>query len=109
MSLSVFGTLHGSLQAMGGGPPGSPMLPGLLSKRGDCLGWVWAPRPINAGQRDASAHWALPSEPVLGLVLDAEGAADLSAAAQIEIGSGEASWGQQGLPSRATSREDHLG
>lgn len=42
MNLTVFGTLHGSVQATGAPP--EPVLPGLLSKRAVRPGWAWAPK-----------------------------------------------------------------
>lgn len=56
----------------------------------------------NAGQRDASAPWDLPSEPIWGPGLDAQGAGDLLAAGQLEIEREKAGWDQQGPPSGAT-------
>lgn len=82
-----------------GAPPG-PVLPGLLSKRGDRPDWVWAPRPL----QDGGTH------PPLGIFLLSlsgawfwmHGAGDLLAAGQLEIEREEAGWDQQGPPAGAT-------
>lgn len=55
---------------------------------------AWAP----AGQRDAPAPWDLPSEPIGGPGLEAQGAGDLLAAGQLEREREKAGWDQQGPP-----------